>query len=103
MDERVRNRLIEQALAIEKFRNLHAEEQDWLFPMLNRSIQTTIDILDAIANERKTFEEIAGDLGIHPQTVSQKLNALANGGMALDLSQTAAYAPTGRPRKLARR
>lgn len=58
---------------------------------------------NALAIERLTFEEIGRALNLSPVTVSQKLNALAEGGMAIDLSQSAAYAPTGRPRKLVRR
>lgn len=103
MDESFRHRLTEQALAIEKFRNLAPTEQEWLRPMLSRGFKSTLALLDEIAEERKTFEEIAMALEINPQTVTQKLNALLQGGIAIDLTGTAAYAPTGRPRKLARR
>lgn len=103
MDESSRNRLTEQARAIEKFRNLAPNEQEWLLPLLSRGIRTTLELLDCISARHKTFEEIAADMGINIQTVSQKLNALKLGGIDLDLSETAAFAPTGRPRKLARR
>lgn len=103
MDERTRNRLCENALAIEKFRCLDPKEKEWLLPLLNRGIHSTIEMLDLIAEEKKTFEEIAQILGLHPHTIAQKLNALAQGGMAIDLTSSAAYAPTGRPRKLAKK
>ena len=103
MDTNVRKRLTEHALALEKFRNLDIIEQEWLRPMLSRGFKSTIALLDEIAEEKKTFEEIAIALGISATTVAQKLNALLQGGIAIDLSETAAFAPTGRPRKLARR
>lgn len=89
------------AMSIEKFRNLSLQEQEWLFPMLSKSIQSTLKLLDVISNQRKTFEEIADLMGCNPQTVSQKINALIEAGLAIDLSATGAIAPTGRPRKLA--
>lgn len=103
MDDIVRYRLMDSALAIEKFRQLSPNEQDWIHPLLSKSVRSTLEILDLIAIEKLTFEDIGRTLGLSPVTVSQKLNALAQGGMAIDLSETAAYAPTGRPRKLARR
>lgn len=41
-------------------------------------------------------------LGLHPHTVSQKLNALAEGGVSVNMTATGAIARTGRPKKLAR-
>lgn len=103
MNTDTRDKLIENAGLIEKFHNLHPAEKDWLFPLLNRSIRTTVEMLELIAQERRSFEEIAGLINCHPQTVSQKINALIEGGMLIDLSAKGAIAPTGRPRKLARR
>lgn len=103
MDEAARKRLVELALSIEKFRNLHPNEQEWLEPLLSRGIRGTLEMLDVVSKEKMTFQEIARELGKSPTTISQRLNALLQGGMALDMSGTAAYAPTGRPRKLARR
>lgn len=103
MDVRTRDRLIEQAIAIEKLRSLEEQELEWLLPLLNRAIASTLDILEAIAHDKRTFEEIATIVSCSAETVSQKLNALERGGIALDLSDTVAYAPKGRPRKLARK
>lgn len=57
---------------------------------------------DAIINPL-TFEEIADICECNPQTASQILNALEQGGMNIQMDKASAYAPTGRPRKLARR
>lgn len=103
MDVLTCNRLEDNALAIEKFRSLAPVEQEWLLPLLGKGTRSTLEILDLIAEEKLTFAEIGRLSGLSPITVSQKLNALARGGMAIDLSETAAYAPKGRPRKLARR
>ena len=103
MEDGVRTRLIKYAESIDNFRNLHPEEQDWLFPLLSKGFRSTIELLNLISHEAMTFEEIASALGINKQTVSQKLNALVLGGLLIQLTDTSAFAPTGRPRKLARR
>lgn len=103
MDEAARDRLVEMAEAIEKFRRLHPAEQEWLYPLLNRNVRTALEILAAISGNMKSFEEIADLVGLHPHTVSQKLNALVEGGVSVDMTATGAKARTGRPRKLARR
>ena len=100
MNTDTRDKLIENAGLIEKFHNLHPTEKEWLFPLLNRSIRSTVEMLELIAQERRSF---AGLMDCHPQTFSQKINALIEGGMLIDLSTKGAIAQTGRPRKLARR
>lgn len=101
MHDTVRFRLLENALAIEKFRQLDPREQEWLLPLLSKGTRSTLEILDLIEEETLMFEQIGRVLGISPVTVSQKLNVLAEGGMAIDLSKTTACARTGRRRKLA--
>lgn len=103
MDEAAKERLVEIAGAIEKFRQLDSQEQEWLYPLLSRNVKTTLEILDAISGKMKSFEEIALLVGLHPHTVSEKLNALAQGGVSINMTATGAVARTGRPRKLARR
>ena len=68
----VKDRLIREATAIEEFRNLHPEEQKWLLPLLSRGIRSTTEMLILICENSMTFEEIASQLGIGAQTVSQK-------------------------------
>lgn len=96
--ERLRN----TATLIEKFRNLESKEQEWLLELLSvgKSAVLTLNILDAIAHQPLTFKEIAKTCECHPQTVSQILNAVADGGIAIQMQKKTAYAPTGRPRKL---
>lgn len=95
-------RLGNVATLIEKFRNLEVEEQEWLLELLTvgKSAVLTLNILDVIAQVPLTFKEIAVECECHPQTVSQILNAVADGGMAITMHRKSAYAPTGRPRKL---
>lgn len=102
MDVKATQRLKERAEAIAGFRELAIEEQEWLFPLLSRGIRNTLEMLDIISDQPLTFEEIAHELDLHPMSVSQKLNALAAGGYPIDLTENSAFAPTGRPRKLAR-
>lgn len=99
--ERLRN----IATLIGQFRNLEVEEQEWLLELLavGKSAVLTLRILDAIANQPLTFKEIAIECECHPQTVSQILNAVADGGLAIQMEKKSAYAPTGRPRKLAQK
>ncbi|MBN3951899.1 MAG: hypothetical protein HWQ38_37735 [Nostoc sp. NMS7] len=99
------DRLKEGALAIEKFRTLADPEQEWLMELLKvgKSAVLALKILDTISTNPLTFEEIAHICECNPQTVSQILNALEQGGMTIQMDETSAYAPTGRPRKLARR
>lgn len=103
MDDIYRQKLEARADAIAKFRELTIEEQEWLLPLLPRGIRATLELLDIISEKPLTYEEIADELDIHITTVSQKLNALAAGGYPLDLTETTAFALTGRPRKLARK
>jgi hypothetical protein len=50
------------------------------------------------------FEEIADEMDMNPNTISQKLNALIDGGYSgITLIESTAFAPIGRCRKLARK
>ncbi len=103
MNQDTINKLKSIAPSIEKFRNLHLDEQIWLEPCLHKTARTALDILDAIANNPLTYQEIADLCELHPTSVKQILNALDDGGCIINLSETTAFAPTGRPRTLARR
>ncbi len=97
------NRLKNVAPFVEKFRNLSPDEQEWLEPMLKNNLKTALDILDTITDSPMTYQAIATTLQLHPTTVTQMLNALAEGGCRIDLKKKTAFAPVGRPRTLARR
>lgn len=96
-------RLKDAAPSIEKFRNLNPSEQDWLIPMLTQTVKTALNILDTIVDSPLTYQEIADTCELHPTSVKQILNALDDGGCKINLSEKTAFAPTGRPRNLARR
>ena len=103
MNQNTIERLKIAAPSIEKFRNLHPDEQIWFEPMLSQTIKTALNVLDAISNTPLTYEEIANICELHPTSVKQILSALDDGGCRIDLSEKTAFAPTGRPRNLARR
>ena len=74
-----------------------------IFPLLNRGVQSSIEILELIAEKPLTFEEIAEEMEMNHNTISQKLNALIDGGYSgLTLTESTAFAQIGRCRKLAR-
>lgn len=104
MNQETVQKIKDAALNIEKFRNLAPSDQEWLVELLKigSSVLLVHKILDAIAARPLSFSEIAADCDCHPQTVSQILNALAGAGVAIQLNGKTAYAPTGRPRKLAK-
>ncbi len=103
MDDTARLGLRPKAKAIEQFMELEASEKEWLFPRLNPGVQSSIEIIELISEKSLTFEEIADEMGMNPTTISQKLNALIEGGYSgLTLTESTAFAPTGRCRKLAR-
>lgn len=99
-------KLREQGEAIAYFRDLHPDEQDKLWPLLSRGVKRTLELLDAIADQPRTYEELAAIAKCHPTTVSQKLNALSE-FIQIELGTNTAYAPVakhgGRPRRLARK
>lgn len=97
------NRLKNAAPSIEKLRHLQPEEQDWIYPLLNKTIKTALFILDTISGSPLTYEEIADACELHINSVKQILSALSEGGCAIDMTDQVAFARTGRPRKLARR
>lgn len=97
------NYLKKSAPSIERFRQLHPEEQKWMEPLLNHRTKTALNILDAISNTPLSYQEIADICELHINSVKQVLNALQDGGCRIDMSEKSAVAPTGRPRNLARR
>lgn len=99
-------KLKEQGEAIAYFRSLHLDEQNKLWPLLSTGVRRTLELLDAIADEPRTYAELGAIVEAHPTTISQKLNALSE-YIAIELGTNTAYAPVakhgGRPRRLARK
>ena len=102
MNQDTLERLRIAAPSIEKFRRLSPEEQAWLTPLLSAAVVSALGMLDAIEHEPLTFEEIGRITGRNPQTVAKILNVLSE-KIGINLTEKSAFAPTGRPRKLARR
>ena len=103
MDDTARLGLRAKAKALEQFMELEASEREWIFLLLNRGVQSSIEILELIAEKPLTFEEIADEMDMNPTTIAQTLNALIDGGYSgLTLTQATAFPWTGRHRKLAR-
>lgn len=103
MDDTARLGLRGKAKAIEQFMELEASEREWIFPLLNRGVQSCIEIIELIAEKPLTFEEIAEEMDMNHNTISQKLNALIDGGYSgLTVTESTAFAQTGRCCKLAR-
>ncbi|MEG4201736.1 ArsR family transcriptional regulator [Microcoleus sp. Pol12A5] len=103
MDDTARLGLTAKAKAIEQFMELEASEREWIFPLLNRGVQSSIEIIELIAEKPLTFEEIADEMDMSHHTITQKLNALIDGGYSgLTLTASTAFSWTGRHRKLAR-
>lgn len=103
MDDTARLGLTGKAKAIEQLMELEASEREWIFPLLNRGVQSSIEIIELIAEKPLTFEEIADEMDMNPHTITQKLNALIDGGYSgLTLTESTAFSWTGRHRKLAR-
>lgn len=102
MDKITCNRLEALAEKLEKFLELHPEEQEWLFPLLGRAEQRAIKILQEISNHPATFEEIGKATSTHPTTVKQTLYALSNGGIGFRIHETGKWLTPvgGRKRKL---
>jgi predicted transcriptional regulator len=87
-----------------KFRGLAKNEQDWLYPLLQKRIRTALDLLSTIENKPRTYHEIAELTELNENTVKQILYALDEGGLRIQIvDRGKAYCPgTGRKRILKR-
>lgn len=88
---------------LHEFLELDKAEREWLLPMLARSIRDTIKLLEIIESEPKTYEDLANEVGLHFNTVKQKLLALKRGGFPIFMDESVAVCETGRRRVLSRR
>ncbi|MGL5196191.1 MAG: hypothetical protein ACRC8Y_21600 [Chroococcales cyanobacterium] len=104
MNQETVQKLKKLAKSIVYFQSLHSDEQDILWPLLNRSVQSSIELLNAISDKPRTYAEIAAMTKLHPNTVAQKLNVLSD-FFYIKFGTNTAYAPSskkgGRLRKLA--
>jgi predicted Rossmann fold nucleotide-binding protein DprA/Smf involved in DNA uptake len=102
MNEATAKRLAEIAPLIEKFLDLHPDEQAWLLPLLGKAEKTAITVISEIEGHALTYQEIAKFTDINPQTVQQILYALELGGIAFKQGKSGKWISPkgGRKRKL---
>ena len=102
MDKITEDRLTKVALLLEKFLELHPDEQNWLYPLLGRAEKRAIAVLSEIQGHALTYEEVAKLTDSHPNTVKSILYALERGGAAFKEGSTKKWISPkgGRYRKL---
>ena len=104
MNQETVEKLKKLAKSIVYFQSLHPDEQEILWPLLNKSVQSSIELLNAISDQPRTYGEIAAITQLHPNTVAPKLNVLSD-FFHIKFGTNTAYAPStkrgGRLRKLA--
>ena len=104
MNEATKEYIKECGPSIRKYWELHPEEQEWLYPLLQKRLRTAIAVLEAISDRPRTYSEIAKIAGISQNTAKQLTYALAEAGIGIQIfSQDRAYCPMGgRKRNLKR-
>lgn len=101
MNEQTKAYIKECGLSIRKYWELPPEEQEWLYPLLNKSIRSAIVVLEAISDKPQNYSEIAAITELNENTIKQITYALAEGGIGIQIfSEGRAYCPLGRPRTL---
>lgn len=82
-----------------KYYELDETDQAWIYTGLDKTFQSTIEMIDLITNRQLTYKEIAKTLGINFNTVTQKINALIEGGFPIEADTKKAFYQVGRKRK----
>lgn len=102
MDQVTAERLKQLAPLIQKFIELHPDEQEWLLPLLGRAERRAVAILQEIDNFPLTYQQVAELTQTHPSTVKQTLYALNEGGMNFKIDSTGRWLTPngGRKRRL---
>ena len=80
MNQATADRLADLGENLDKFLELHPDEQEWIFPLLGRAEQRTILILQTIQGRYLTYDEIANYVGCHISTVKTTLYTLQQKG-----------------------
>lgn len=104
MDKAVEERLEKITPQIQRFLELHPDDQEWLYPLLGRAERRAIAVAEEIQGYPLTYEEIAKLTGSHPTTVKGILYALERGGLAFKTGSSGRWITPkgGRNRKLIR-
>lgn len=104
MNEDTKAYIRECGPSIRKYWDLHPEEQEWLYPLLQKRLRTAIAVLEAISDRPRSYSEIAKITGLSENTVKQLTYALGEAGIGIQVfSEDRAYCPMGgRKRNLKR-
>ena len=104
MNEATKAYIKECGPSIRKYWELHPEEQEWLYPLLQKRLRTAIAVLEAISDRPRSYSEIAKITGLSENTVKQLTYALGEAGIGIQVfSEDRAYCPMGgRKRNLKR-
>ena len=102
MNETTKEYIKECGPSIRKYWELHPEEQEWLYPLLQKRLRTAIAVLEAISDQPRTYSEIAQITGLSENTVKQLTYALGEAGIGIQVfSEDRTYYPqVGRKRNL---
>ena len=96
MNKTTKEYLKECGLSIQKYWDLAPEEQEWLYPMLQKRLRTAIAVLEAISDQPRSYSEIAEITGLSQNTVKQLTYALGEAGIGIQIfSEDRAYCPMG--------
>lgn len=96
MNESTKEYIKECGLSIRKYWDLHPEEQEWLYPLLQKRLRTAIAVLEAISDRPRSYSEIAKITGLSENTVKQLTYALGEAGIGIQVfSEDRTYYPQG--------
>jgi transcription initiation factor IIE alpha subunit len=96
MNEDTKTYIKECGPSIRKYWDLHPDEQQWLYPLLQKSLRSAIAVLEAISDRPRTYSEIAKITGFSENTVKQLTYALGEAGIGIQVfSEDRTYCPMG--------
>lgn len=104
MNEEHRKNFRQHAHAIGDLLALNEKEVRWLYPLLNRSIQSSLKLIWKIQERPHTYEELARDLGMNANSVKQRISDLIDVGVDIKIhaGDACSMPQGGRPRSLIR-
>ena len=104
MNETTKEYIKECGDHIRKYWDLDPEEQEWLYPLLQKRLRTAIAVLEAISDRPRSYSEIAKITNLSENTVKQLTYALSDAGIRIQIfSEDRTYCPLGgRKRNLKR-
>ena len=96
MNEDTKTYIKECGPSIRKYWDLHPDEQQWLYPLLQKRLRTAIAVLEAISDRPRTYSEIAKITGLNENTVKHLTYALGEAGIGIQtFSENRTYYPQG--------